>query len=120
MIVVPAQGAGDAARAWLRACAPQADLIMSVCTAAFQLARAGLLDGLPATTHHDFWDDFAREFPAVKLQRGPRFVDNGRIATAGGLTSGIDLALHVVERYFDRDTALATARYMEHASPHWQ
>ena len=120
VVVVPAQGADDAARRWLKEYAADADLVMSVCTGAFQLARTGLLDGLAATTHHDFWDDFAREFPAVKLQRGPRFVDNGRIATAGGLTSGIDLALHVVERYFDRETALATARYMEHASPHWE
>lgn len=87
---------------------------MSVCTGAFQLARVGLLDGLPATTHHDFWDAFEKEFPKVRLQRGPRFVDNGRVATAGGLTSGIDLALHVVGRYFGEETAARTAAYMEH------
>ncbi|HET9472576.1 MAG TPA: DJ-1/PfpI family protein, partial [Steroidobacteraceae bacterium] len=96
VVVVPAQRAGDAARAWLRERAAHADMVMSVCTGAYQLARTGLLDGLAATTHHDFWDDFAREFPAVRLQRGARFVDNGHIASAGGLTSGIDLALHVV------------------------
>jgi putative intracellular protease/amidase len=58
-------------------------MIMSVCTGAYQLARAGLIDGLQATTHHDFRDDFAKEFPKVRLQRGARFVDNDRIATSG-------------------------------------
>jgi len=120
VVVVPAQRADDAARTWLRNSAKHADLVFSVCTGAYQLARAGLLDGLAATTHHDFWDDFAQQFPAIRLERGPRFVDNGRVATSGGLTSGIDLALHVVARYFDMTTARATARYLEHESPLWQ
>lgn len=114
VIVVPAQRATDASRAWLKSAAEQADITMSICTGAFQLARTGLLDGLPATTHHEFWDAFEREFPKVKLQRGLRFVDNGKLASAGGLTSGIDLALHVVGRYFGEDAAAATARYMEY------
>jgi len=120
VIVVPAQGATEQAREWLREAYVGTDLTMSVCTGAFQLARTGLLDGQPATTHHDFWDKFAREFPKVELRRGSRFVDNGRIATAGGLTSGIDLALHIVSRYFDADTAAATARYMEYSSEAWR
>jgi transcriptional regulator GlxA family with amidase domain len=120
VIVVPAQRAQPAALEWLRSSAAHADMIMSVCTGAYQLARAGLLDGLEATTHHDFWDDFAREFPKVRLQRGARFVDNGRIATSGGLTSGIDLALHVVARYLGDDAAAATAKYLEHGSDAWR
>jgi transcriptional regulator GlxA family with amidase domain len=80
------------------------------------LGRAGLLDGRTATTHHEFWDDFERTFPKVKLERGPRFVEHERVATAGGLTSGIDLALRVVERYYGRETAQATATYMEYES----
>jgi len=120
VIVVPAQRATPAALDWLRASAAHADMIMSVCTGAYQLARAGLLDGLKATTHHDFWDDFAHEFPKVRLQRGTRFVDNGRIATSGGLTSGIDLALHVVARYLGDDAASAAAKYLEHASDAWR
>jgi len=115
VIVVPAQKSTEASRAWLKAASEKADVTMSVCTGAFQLARVGLLDGLRATTHHEFYDDFAREFPKVKLERTPRFVDEGRIASAGGLTSGIDLALHVVGRYFGPETAAATARYMEHS-----
>ena len=120
VIVVPAQGATDKTRAWLREASTGTDMTMSVCTGAFQLGRVGLLDGKPATTHHDFWDAFAKEFPKVELQRGTRFVDNGRIATAGGLTSGIDLALHIVSRYFGADTAAATARYMEYSSEAWR
>ena len=120
VIVVPAQRASDESRAWLRQASAGTDMTMSVCTGAFQLARTGLLDGKPATTHHDFWDAFAKEFPKVELQRGSRFVDNGRLATAGGLTSGIDLALHVVSRYFGADTAAATARYMEYSSEAWR
>ncbi|MCR5878974.1 DJ-1/PfpI family protein [Phenylobacterium sp. J367] len=120
VIVVPAQRSTEATRAWLKAMSPRTDVTMSVCTGAFQLGRVGLLDGLPATTHHDFFDAFEKEFPKTSLQRGPRFVDNGKIATAGGLTSGIDLALHVVERYFGQDTRKAVARYMEHASGDWR
>ena len=120
VIVVPAQRATDTARRWLARVSADADLTMSVCTGVFQLARAGLLDGLVATTHHDFHDAFAREFPQIELRRGLRFVDNGRIATAGGLTSGIDLALHVVRRYFGVEVAAATARYMEHGSDAWR
>lgn len=114
VIVVPAQRSTEASRAWLKTGSAKADMTMSICTGAFQLGRVGLLDGLRATTHHDFFDDFAREFPKAQLERTPRFVDTGRIATSGGLTSGIDLALHVVGRYFGPETAEATARYMEH------
>jgi transcriptional regulator GlxA family with amidase domain len=114
VVVVPAHRSSDATLEFLRARAGTADLIMSVCTGAFVLGRAGLLDGKTATTHHEFWDDFERSFPKVKLERGPRFVEHERIATAGGLTSGIDLALRVVERYYGREAATATATYMEY------
>jgi transcriptional regulator GlxA family with amidase domain len=120
VIVVPAQRATDASRAWLKKASAQTDVTMSVCTGAFQLARAGLLEGMVATTHHEFWDSFAKEFPTIELRRGLRFVDNGRIATAGGLTSGIDMALHVVSRYFGIDAAAKTAKYMEYASEAWR
>jgi transcriptional regulator GlxA family with amidase domain len=119
VVVVPAIRASPELHAWLRRVAPHVDVLMSVCTGAFQLAAAGLLDGKAATTHHEFWDSFAARHPGVRLVRGNRFVEGGeRIATAGGLTSGIDLALRVVERYYGRETALATARYMEYHSPY--
>jgi transcriptional regulator GlxA family with amidase domain len=120
VIVVGAQRGGPGLQAWLRKASPQADLTMSVCTGAFQLARAGLLSGKPATTHHDFLDQLARQFPDIEVRRGLRFVEAGpRIASAGGLTSGIDLALRVVERYFGRPTAERTASYMEYPSRGW-
>ena len=120
VVVVPAHRATDESRAWLKAASEATDVTMSVCTGAFQLARAGLLDGVTATTHHEFWDAFAKEFPRIDLRRGLRFVDNGRIATAGGLTSGIDMALHVVARYFGVQAAQKTAEYMEYSSDAWR
>jgi transcriptional regulator GlxA family with amidase domain len=119
VIVVPAQAGSKALHAWLRKASEKADLTMSVCTGAFQLARAGLLSGKSATTHHDFTDSLQKEYPDIRVQRGLRFVENGRIATAGGLTSGIDLALRVVERYFGRPAAERTAAYMEYQSRGW-
>jgi transcriptional regulator GlxA family with amidase domain len=120
VIVVPAHKSTPRSREWLASASAGTDVTMSVCTGAFQLARAGLLKGVPATTHHEFFDSFAKEFPDVELRRGLRFVDSGHIATAGGLTSGIDLALHIVSRYFGADVALATARYMEYSSEAWR
>jgi transcriptional regulator GlxA family with amidase domain len=93
---------------------------MSVCTGAFVLAEAGLLAGKKATTHHDFHDRFATQYPNVTLERGLRYVESApNLATAGGLTSGIDLALRVVERYFGRDVARHTAVYMEYQGKGW-
>jgi transcriptional regulator GlxA family with amidase domain len=120
VIVVPAQRGSKALHDWLRSASAKADVTMSVCTGAFQLAKAGLLDGKEATTHHDFTDDLASAFPTVKVQKGLRFVEGGpHLATAGGLTSGIDLALRVVERYFGRPAAERTAFYMEYQSRGW-
>jgi transcriptional regulator GlxA family with amidase domain len=120
LISVGAQMGNDALMAWLKAASGEADVTMSVCTGAFKLAKAGLLDGHQATTHHDFYDHFADDFPGVELLRGPRFVENGRFATAGGLTSGIDLALRVVARYYGEAVAERTARYMEYTSDGWR
>jgi transcriptional regulator GlxA family with amidase domain len=120
VIVVPAHRPTPESIAWLRSAAAGTDVTMSVCTGAFQLGAAGLLEGLKATTHHEFWDEFAKLFPQVTLERGVRFVDNGHIATAGGLTSGIDLALHVVSRYYGNEVAATTAKYLEYSSERWQ
>lgn len=119
VVVIPAQAGSPALHAWLRKMVDSTDVTMSVCTGAFQLGRAGLLTGKEATTHHEFFDQFAKAFPDVKLKRGLRFVEGPKISTAGGLTSGIDLALRVVERYFGRETAERTAFYMEYQSKGW-
>ena len=119
IVVIPAQKGSDALREWLRKVSQTADVTMSVCTGAFQLAKAGLLDGRSATTHHDFLDQLEKQFPKVKVQRGVRFVEGEKISTAGGLSSGIDLALRVVERYFGRPAAEKTAAYMEYQGTGW-
>ena len=121
IIVVPAQSGRSAAqKAWLLANSASADVTMSVCTGAEVLAEYGLLDGQTATTHHDFQPGMQKNFPAVRFVSGTRFVENGKIATAGGLTSGIDLALHIVERYYGDDVAQATAEFLEHRSDLWK
>jgi transcriptional regulator GlxA family with amidase domain len=119
VVVIPAQRGSDVMREWLRKVAGTADVTMSVCTGAFHLAKAGLLSGKAATTHHEFLDKLEREFPDVQVKRGVRFVEGEKISTAGGLTSGTDLALRVVERYFGRDVAQTTATYMEYQSKGW-
>jgi transcriptional regulator GlxA family with amidase domain len=106
--------------AWLRRVEPQADILMSVCTGAFVLARTGLIDGRLATTHHDYYEEFERTFPQVQLVRDRRFVDNGKFVSAGGLTSGIDGAIHVIARYYGVEEAQRVAVYLEHYSDGWR
>ncbi|MGA8618883.1 MAG: DJ-1/PfpI family protein [Candidatus Sulfotelmatobacter sp.] len=121
IIVIPAQhGRGAAQKAWLLANSATADVTMSVCTGASVLAGYGLLDGQTATTHHSFQQGMQKEFPAVRFVSGTRFVENGKIATAGGLTSGIDLALHVVARYYGTEVAQVTADLLEYHSTLWK
>src|SRR5262249_6331255 len=86
---------------------------------AFLLAKTGLLNGRSATTYHGAFERFATQFPDVQLKRGARFVENGNVATAGGLSSGIDLALRVVERYYGREVARKTAYDLEYPGGCW-
>ncbi len=121
VIVIPAQrGRSDAQKAWLLANSATADVTMSVCTGASMLAKYGLLDGQTATTHHLYAAGMQKQYPAVHFVSGTRFVESGKVATAGGLTSGIDLALHIVERYYGREVAQVTADYMEYGGELWK
>jgi transcriptional regulator GlxA family with amidase domain len=97
---------------WLRRNAPGARRVMSVCTGAFLLAEAGLLDGRRATTHWDHCASLARRFPAVAVDPEPIFVRDGPVATSAGVTAGIDLALALVEEDLGRDVALEIARHL--------
>jgi transcriptional regulator GlxA family with amidase domain len=99
---------------WVRTMAQKAELVLSVCTGSMVLAKAGLLDDLEATTHHAVFDEFEAMAPKTKLLRGERYVDNGRIITSAGISAGIDMGLHVIERLFGRVVADATAEYMEY------
>jgi transcriptional regulator GlxA family with amidase domain len=120
VIVIPAQREPSAAvLEWIRKSTKNTDLTMSVCTGAFVLAKTGLLSGKAATTFHAAFNHFAMQFPDIRLQRGARFVEDGNLATAGGLSSGIDLALRVVERYYGREIAQKTAYNMEYQGQGW-
>jgi len=120
VIVIPAQSKpSEAMLEWIRRSSKNTDVTMSVCTGAFVLAKTGLLSGKSATTFHAAFNSFAMEFPNVQLKRGARFVENGNLASAGGLSSGIDLALRVVERYYGRDVAEKTAYNMEYQGEGW-
>jgi len=119
VIVIPAQKANDAMLEWIRTSTKSTDVTMSVCTGAYVLAKTGLLSGKSATTFHRAYKDFAVEFPDIHLKRGARFVEDGNLASSGGLTSGMDLAFRVVERYFGRDVAEETAYNIEYQGRGW-
>lgn len=120
VIVVPAQGTDRNMLSWLRMASAESEAILSISAGAFQLGHAGLLDGIPATTHHHYWDRFTSEFPCVELRRGPAFVESGKVLTASSRASGRDAALHVVQRYFGEEVAHATAKYIDHDSMDWR
>jgi len=121
VVVVPAQmGHSQKMMDWLRAAAKHSDVVMSVCTGAFRLAEAGLLNGKSATTHHGAYVNFQQAFPTVSLVRNMRYVQSDPVVfTSGGLSSGIDLALHIVELYFGREVAAGTARNLEYEGEGW-
>ena len=99
---------------WIRRQAADAEAILSVCTGALLLARARLLDGLDATTHHGAFDELSQASPTTNVLRGVRFVDNGRIVTSAGISAGIDASLHVVAKLLGHAVAAETAEYMEY------
>jgi len=120
IIVIPAQnGVSDVMLDWIRKASKTTDLTMSVCTGAYVLAASGLLNGKSATTHHTAYTDLAMKFPDVKIVRGARFVEEGNLATAGGLTSGMDLALRTVGRYFGPEAIQRTAFELEYQGKGW-
>lgn len=119
VVIVPAQSGSEALLNYLRKVSKTADVTMSVCVGARHLAKAGLLNGTSATTHHGSLAAFIKEFPDVTWQSGQRFVEGNRISTSGGLTSGIDLALRVVERYYGRAAAQSVADHLEYEGKRW-
>jgi len=99
---------------WIREQSAHVELIASVCTGAFLLAKAGLLDGKKATTH---WMDIKRletEYPKIDIQRGLKYVDEGSIITAAGISAGIDMSFHIIKKLLGSEIARATAKRMEY------
>jgi len=98
--------------AWIASVARGCRLVASVCTDAFLLAKAGLPDGLRVTTHRDDVAALQADFPQIGVVSGPRWLDNGTRVTSAGISAGIDMSLHLVQRLAGREPALATARQM--------
>ena len=94
---------------WVQKNAQTSKHVMSVCTGALILAKAGLLDGLTATAVSHAIDGLGEISPKIKVVRDQRYVDNGKIITTAGLSSGIDGAFHVIEKIKGRGEAQATA-----------
>jgi putative intracellular protease/amidase len=122
IVIVPAQN-NDSPKmmAWIRKMSQQSDVLMSVCTGAFLLAKSGVLDGKSATTHHEAYANLEHAFPEISVQRRMRYVQSDPVIyTAGGLSSGIDLALHVVELYYGPEVAAETVQHLEYEGSGWK
>src|SRR5687767_1337349 len=102
---------------WTKTKAAEAEIVLSICTGALILGRAGLLDGMPATTHHGAVELLKEVAPAALVQGDRRVIDNGKFVIAAGVSSGIDAAFHVVARLLGEDVARETAHYIEYPYP---
>ena len=100
---------------WIAAQATRVKIAASVCTGAFLLAKAGVLDDVTVTTHWEDLADLQASFPNVHVVDGVRWVDQGNVVTSAGISAGIDMSLHIVERFQGRQLALQTARQMDFA-----
>jgi transcriptional regulator GlxA family with amidase domain len=117
LVVVGGEGAYDAATdrelvEWVRRAAARSRRVASVCSGAFVLAAAGVLDGKRATTHWAACDRLANAYPLVAVEPDPIFVEDGNVWTSAGVTAGMDLALALVEADLGREIALLTARQL--------
>ncbi|QTE28389.1 DJ-1/PfpI family protein [Pengzhenrongella sicca] len=99
---------------WVRRQRAEVPLLASVCTGALVLAAAGLLAGRPATTHWGAFDELAAIDPSVMLDTEARFVDDGDVITAAGVSAGIDMALHLVARLESADVARQVRRAIQY------
>lgn len=101
---------------WIRSQAKHTLINASVCTGAFLLAEAGLLDGLAVTTHWEDQQELQARYPKLKVRQNLPWIDCGKVVTSAGISAGIDMSLHLVERLAGRQLAQATAKQMEY---HW-
>lgn len=103
---------------WIREHNKTSELVLSVCTGSLILAKAGLLNGLSATTHHGAVEAMRTIAPSTTLLPEERWVDNGRIILSAGVSAGIDMSLYVISKLFGKTTADETAHYMQY--DHWK
>lgn len=99
---------------WIKEQSGKVELIASVCTGAFLLAKAGLIDGKRATTHWMDIERLEREFPDVKVEKNSKFIDEGSIITSGGISAGINMSFHIIKRLLGEEVAKTTAKRMEY------
>jgi transcriptional regulator GlxA family with amidase domain len=102
---------------WIAKVGNQVQTITSVCTGSMLLGRAGLLDGLSATTHWRALEWMRDSFPKVTVDSDRHVVEEGRVLTSAGISAGIDMSLKVVARYYGEAVARSTARHMEYPFP---
>ena len=100
---------------WIRKTTEKTHITASVCTGAFLMAEAGLLDGLEVTTHWEDISDLHRNYPRVQIREGACWIEQGKLFTAAGISAGIDMSLELVARLADAELAEHTARQMEYA-----
>jgi transcriptional regulator GlxA family with amidase domain len=100
-------------RDWLDYAKQQGAQLASICTGAFILASFGYLDGLQATTHHEDLDELKQRYPDINVVKGVRFVDEGQILSAAGVSAGVDLSLYLVEKHCGETVAAACRKRME-------
>ena len=122
VLVVPGGGHGGAVTdkalvAWVGRQAKGAELVTSVCTGSFILGEAGLLDGKQSATNHLSVDDMQAKYPKTKVLAGRRVVDDANVITAAGVSSGIDMALHVVGKLYGNAVARMAADIIEYPYP---
>lgn len=94
------------------------ELLLSVCTGSLVLAKAGLLEGLSATTHYRAMDELRAVAPNTTICPDDRYVDNGKVVTSAGISAGIDMSLHIVSRLLGAEKAAETAQHMQY--DHWK
>lgn len=99
---------------WITKISPQTKLTASVCTGAFLLAKAGVLQDKSCTTHWEDIPDLRAMFPALNVKENVPWVDNGRGVTSAGISAGIEMALHLVTKLAGKELALKTARQMQY------
>ncbi len=112
--VVDAPMASPETLRWIARTAADAKIVASVCTGAFLLAQSGVVTADPVTTHWEDIADLRNRFPSLDVREGVRWVDNGRIVSSAGISAGIDMSLHLVERLAGLELAERTARQMDY------
>lgn len=99
---------------WITKTSSKCEIVMSVCTGAFILADLGMLDGMDVITWYGAADRLQKLYPKIKIQKGKRFTDNGKVITTAGVSAGIDGSLHIIEKLFGKEFAIRTAKYIEY------